>query len=249
MKFLEPEIITPVKMVIKNNVSNDLQVAWFTTIGEANAAMNQIEKSGVLGNDYWIQNTPRGAENVVKFADESVVPGAVYLQDTMHPTVSSSSIRFYVVDNETGINMVRTKILRIDYLCEVYGMTKVSVYSVNPQNDMIQKADITAYLPGNLANKEPELIRHYVQIYIMAAAGPMADLTIDEDKVFEEPHDHEHKEEGAGFRITPKKEEEKEEATEQPEKKPSVEEDDEKFDYDESELESDQSVQLPEERY
>lgn len=254
MKFLEPEIITPVKMVIKNNVSNDLQVAWFTTIGEANAAMNQIEKSGVLGNDYWIQNTPRGAENVVKFKDETIVPGAVYLQDTMHPTVSSSSVRFYVVDNETGVNMVRTKILRIDYICEVYGMTRVSVYSVNPQNDMIQKADITAYLPGNLANKEPELIRHYVRIYIMAAAGPMVDLTSDEDKVFEDHvHDencnHDHKEEGAGFRITPKKEEEKKEAPK--EAKPVVEEDDEPdpFDYSDDSIESDQSVQLPEERY
>jgi hypothetical protein len=237
--------------VIKNNVTNDLQVAWFTTIGEANAAMNQIEKSGVLGNDYWIQNTPRGAENVVKFKDETIVPGAVYLQDTMHPTVSSSSVRFYVCDNETGVNMVRTKILRIDYICEVYGMTRVSVYSVNPQNDMIQKADITAYLPGNLANKEPELIRHYVQIYIMAAAGPMADLVTDENKVFEEPHVHDHKEEGAGFRITPKKEEEKEEAPKQPEKKPAVEDDDDDdpFDYSDDSIESDQTVQLPEERY
>lgn len=255
MKFLQPEIITPVKMMIKNNVSNDLQVAWFTTIGEANAAMNQIEQSGILGNDYWIQNTPRGAENVVKFKDETIVPGAVYLQDTMHPTITSRTVRFYVVDNETGVNMVRTKILRIDYICEVYGMTKVSVFSVNPQNDMIQKADITAYLSGNLANKEPDLIRHYVQIYIMAAAGPMVDLTTDEDKVFEEPHvhdeKHEHKEEGAGFRVTPKKEEEKEEASKQPEKKPAVEEDDEPdpFDYSDDSVESDQTVQLPEERY
>jgi hypothetical protein len=122
---------------------------------------------------------------------------------------------------------------------------------------MIQKADITAYLPGNLANKEPELIRHYVQIYIMAAAGPMADLVTDENKVFEEPHvhdencGHEHKEEGTGFRITPKKEEEKKEAPKQHEKKQAVEEDDDydPFDYSDDSIESDQTVQLPEERY
>lgn len=257
MRFLEPEIITPVKMVIKNNVSNDFQVAWFTTLDEANAAMSKIEQSGILGNDYWIQNTPRGAENVVKFKDESVVPGAVYLQDTMHPTVSSSTVRFYVVDNETGVSMVRTKILRIDYICERYGMTKVSVYSVNPQTDNIQKADITAYLPGNLANKEQELIRHYVQIYIMAAAGPMVDLKNNENPVPEEHHHHHEEEqkpqeEVTGFRISTKQQEEKkEEPAKEAEQKPAVEEDNEPdpFDYSDDSIESDQTVQLPEERY
>lgn len=257
MKFLEPEIITPIKLVIKNNITNELQVAWFTTLDEANAAMSKIEQSGTLGNDYWIQNTPRGAENVVKFKDESVVPGAVYLQDTMHPTVSSSTVRFYIADNESGVNAVHTKLLRIDYLCELYGMTKVSVYSINPQNDMIQKADMTAYLNGSLANMEADIIKHYVQIYIMSAAGPMVDLKNNENPIPEEHHHHheeepEKKEEVTGFRISTKQQEEKkEEPVKEAEQKPAVEEDNEPdpFDYSDDSIESDQTVQLPEERY
>ena len=249
MRFLEPEIITPVKMTIKNNITGELQVAWFKTVAEANDVMNNIENNGVLGTDYWIQNTPRGSENVVKFKDETIVPGAVYLQEVMHPTNSSATIRFYVVDNETGVNMVHTKLLKIDYLCEMYGMTKVSVYSISPQNDMLQRADITAYLPGNLVEMEDKIIKNYIQIYIMAAVGPMADLVNDETHT-EEHHHHEEeqpKQQANGFKVTPKQPEDMN--TEELKKKVEEDLEHDEFDYDPNELESDQSVQLPEDRY
>ena len=188
MKLLVPQVVCPIRLTMKNKVTGDIQTAWFSTIQEANTCINQVD-TRMAGLDYWLQNMPKGQEQIIQFDLDQAENGAVYLQDTYHPTIGTSCIRFYIANNSQGYITIQTKLFTIEHIqSTVQNHAKIMIQTIDPMKDMPIYTDLLTYLPGQWFDKEDLLLHFYINSISNLLTGPV----LKEEHVHDENclHDH-----------------------------------------------------------